>query len=78
MEAGRKGANDGIVSQKEQLGPFYNPVPANFEALMPASLKTLLEFPGFANDTFSRMRARYAEMGGERSNTRYGWIRSRG
>ena len=75
---GRKGANDGDVTQKERFGPFYHPVPSNFEELIPASLKTLLEFPGFAGDTFSRMRARYAEMGGQRSNTRYGWIRNRG
>jgi predicted TIM-barrel fold metal-dependent hydrolase len=77
VDPNRKGVDDGVLSQKERYGPFYHPVPANFEALMPASLKTLLEFPGFANDTFSRMRARYAEMGGERSDTRYGWIRSR-
>jgi len=72
-----KGARDGVVTQKEQFGPSYHSVPGNFQDLMPASLKTLLEFPGFATDTFSRMRARYAEMGGERSNARFGWIRRR-
>jgi hypothetical protein len=71
------GGNDGVLTQNEQFGPFYHPVPSNFEELIPDSLKTLLEFPGFASDNFSRMRQRYAEMGGERSNTRFGWIRNR-
>jgi predicted TIM-barrel fold metal-dependent hydrolase len=55
----------------------YRPVPDNFEALIPDSLKTLLEFPGYVSDNFSRMRQRYVEMGGERSNTRHGWIRTK-
>ncbi len=55
----------------------YKPVPANFESMIPSSLLTLLEFQGFANDNFSKMRKQYVEMGGERSNTRYGWIRTR-
>jgi len=53
----------------------YKPVPANFESLIPDSLKTLLEFPGFVSDNFSKMQAEYLAMGWERSNTRYGWIR---
>jgi predicted TIM-barrel fold metal-dependent hydrolase len=56
----------------------YKPVPdITSESQVPASLLTLLEFSGQANDTFSKMRRQYAEMGGERSNTRYGWIRTR-
>jgi hypothetical protein len=36
-----------------------------------------LEFPGFVVDNFSRIRTEYLAMGGERSNTRYGWIRTK-
>src|SRR2546430_2336276 len=42
---------------------------------IPNSLLTLLEYRGQANDNFSKMRKQYVEMGGGRSNTRYGWIR---
>ena len=58
----------------------YRPVPANYESLIPESLKTLLEFPGtpgYLADNFSKMRKHYVEMGGGRSNTRHGWIRTR-
>jgi hypothetical protein len=55
----------------------YKPVPANYEALIPDELKTIMEFPGFVADNLSKMRAEYLAMGGERSNTRYGWIRTR-
>jgi hypothetical protein len=53
----------------------YRPVPQSFESLIPNSLLTLLEFQGIANDNFSKMRKQYVEMGGGRSNTRYGWVR---
>ena len=56
----------------------YTPVPANYEALIPDELKTIMEFPGFVADNLSKMKAAYqAWGGGERSNTRYGWIRTR-
>ena len=56
----------------------YKPVPANYEALIPDELKTIMEFPGFVADNLSKMKAAYqAWGGGERSNTRYGWIRTR-
>jgi hypothetical protein len=55
----------------------YRPVPSNFSALIPNQLKTLLEFPGFSADNFSKLRQRYVESGGGRSNTRYGWIRTK-
>ncbi|PYU15406.1 MAG: hypothetical protein DMG29_06970 [Acidobacteria bacterium] len=58
------------------MGAIYKPVPANFESLIPNSLKTLLEFPGFTSDNFSKMKAEYLAQGGEPSNTRYGWIRT--
>jgi len=59
---------------------IYKPVPANFESQIPDSLKTLLDFPGtpgYLTDNFSKMRKQYVEMGGGRSNTRYGWIRTK-
>jgi hypothetical protein len=52
-------------------------VPADYEAQIPDSLKTILEFPGYAADNLSRMRAHYQAAGGLRDNTRYGWIRTR-
>ncbi len=56
---------------------LYRPVPANYESLIPAQLKTLLEFPGYTADNMSKMRQRYVELGGDRTNTRYCWIRTR-
>ena len=52
----------------------YHAVPANFESAITSELLTRLEYQGLANDTFSKMKKRYVEMGGGRSNTRYGWI----
>jgi hypothetical protein len=68
-----KGEEEKGEEEESQFGP----VPANFESLIPDSLKTLLEFPGYASDNISKMKQRYAEMGGERSNLRYGWIRTK-
>ena len=39
--------------------------------------KTLLGFKGYAQDNLSRIKAEYAAMGLDLSNTRYGWIRTR-
>jgi len=56
----------------------YRPVPnITSEAQVPPELLTLLEFPAQASDNFSKMRKQYVEAGGERSNTRHGWIRTR-
>ena len=55
---------------------LYKPVPANYESLVPDELKSILEFPGYASDKFSRIRKEYVAMGGERSNSRFGWIRT--
>jgi predicted TIM-barrel fold metal-dependent hydrolase len=55
----------------------YRPVPINFRAMIPSDLKTLLEFPGYTADNMSKLRQRYAEFGGARSNTRYGWVRTK-
>ena len=52
-------------------------------------LKHILEYPGFAaapadtqfaqysDDNLAKIKQAYAEAGGTRSNTRYGWLRTR-
>jgi hypothetical protein len=55
----------------------YRPVPADYASRVPDELKRIMEFPGFASDNISKMKSLYAEAGGQRSNTRYGWIRTR-
>jgi hypothetical protein len=56
-------------------GVQYQPVPANYESLIPAALLTTLEYQGQANDNFSKARREYLAAGGPLGNTRYGWIR---
>jgi predicted TIM-barrel fold metal-dependent hydrolase len=54
----------------------YKPFPANYESLIPDSLKTLLEFPGYTADNFSKARLAYQDWkGAQPRNTRVGWIR---
>ncbi|HZR07410.1 MAG TPA: amidohydrolase family protein, partial [Myxococcales bacterium] len=56
----------------------YHPVPTNFEALIPVSLKKAMEYPQFTlNDRFSKMRKEFLASGELPTNTRYGWVRSR-
>jgi hypothetical protein len=69
----------------------YSPVPSNFGSLVPGSLSDLLTGVGYptpvvpapagdscpVNDNFTKWRKQYTEMGGQRSNTRHGWIRNR-
>jgi len=57
----------------------YHPLPVNFEALIPESLKAILEFPGYAGtDNLSKLRRGYLAQGARPSNTRYGWVRTGG
>jgi hypothetical protein len=56
-------------------GHVYKPVPEDYESRIPDELKTILEFPGYADDTFSAARREYLAVGADPSNTRYGWIR---
>jgi hypothetical protein len=62
---------------EEKRHRLYKPVPANYESLIPPQLKAILEFQGYKADNFTKMKQRYAELGGERSNVRHGWIRTR-
>jgi len=65
----------------------YGAVPANYASLVPSQLKKLLEFNNgapdltadnmFTGDNMSKIKANYLTKGAERSNMRYGWIRSR-
>jgi hypothetical protein len=65
----------------------YNPVPSNYRSIIPASLNELLNGVGYPqpvtrasllpDDNVTKMRKQYAEAGGGRCNTRYGWIRTR-
>jgi predicted TIM-barrel fold metal-dependent hydrolase len=53
----------------------YKPFPTNYEALIPDSLKTLLEFPGYTADNFAKARLAYQDWkGAQPRNTRFGWI----
>ena len=61
----------------------YNAVPSNYASLVPKQLKDLLEFDNGApnltarNDNLSKIKARYLESGAQRSNMRYGWVRTK-
>jgi hypothetical protein len=68
-------ANGVLVPGNTPKRGVYHPVPEDYEDLIPDDLKRLMEFPGFMADNLSKMRRQYLAMGGQRSNTRYGWIR---
>src|SRR5438067_647365 len=61
----------------------YGAVPTNYASMVPKQLKDLLEFdngkPNLTaeNDNLSKIKARYLETGAQRSNMRYGWLRTR-
>jgi predicted TIM-barrel fold metal-dependent hydrolase len=52
----------------------FKPVPKDYEKRMPASLKKIMEFPGFTADNMSKFKENYIALGSEPSNTCYGWI----
>jgi hypothetical protein len=55
---------------------LYTPVPTDYASRIPDSLKTTMEFPGFAAvDNLAKMRAIYQAVGAQPNNTRYGWLR---
>jgi len=67
----------------------YKPVPKDYESHITPELKRILEYPGttaaapqpqfaqYERDNLARIKESYAEEGGARSNTRYGWLRMR-
>jgi predicted TIM-barrel fold metal-dependent hydrolase len=83
---GIRNVNGRLTNLPEGCGPddhpdehahdAYHPVPVNYEALIPISLKRTMEFDGYAmDDTLSKMRREYLAQGGLPSNLRHGWIR---
>src|SRR5882672_1779656 len=54
----------------------FKPVPKDYENRMSKELKTIMELPGYTADNMSKFRERYVEIGVERDNVRYGWIRT--
>jgi len=54
----------------------FKPVPADYEKRIPNDLKKVMEFPGFTADNMSQFKEKYVASGGERSNTRYGWVKA--
>jgi len=56
----------------------YKAVPKDFEQRMGKELKTIMEFPGYTADNMSKFKEQYQAAGGEPSNTRYGWVRTKG
>jgi hypothetical protein len=61
----------------------YKPVPQNYEERITPELKRILEFPEqtagvYENDNLAKIKQAYADAGGMRSNTRYGWLRTKG
>ena len=55
----------------------FKPVPTDYEKRMTNDLKRIMEFPGSTADNMSRLKEKYAELGVEPNNTRYGWIRTK-
>ena len=72
-----------------QCASAYKPLPVDYASRIPDSLNALMNGVGYPtpvvpamamnlpDDNFTRARKQYAEMGGKRSNERYGWIRTR-
>jgi predicted TIM-barrel fold metal-dependent hydrolase len=60
------------------LSRTYKAVPKDFEQRMGKELKTIMEFPGYTADNMSKFKEQYAAAGVVPSNTRYGWVRTKG
>jgi predicted TIM-barrel fold metal-dependent hydrolase len=54
----------------------FKPVPTDYEKRISDDLKRVMEFPGYSADNMQRFKERYAALGSEPSNTRYGWVRA--
>ena len=59
----------------------YTPIPRDYERRITPELKRILEFPdavaAYGNDGLAKIKQAYLEEGGTRSNTRYGWMRTK-
>ena len=60
----------------------YSAIPSDYASRVPKQLKDLLEWDNgkvnltAQNDNLSKIKARYLESGAQRSNMRYGWLRT--
>ena len=60
----------------------YSSIPSDYASRVPKQLKDLLEWDNgkvnltAQNDNLSKIKARYLESGAQRSNMRYGWLRT--
>jgi hypothetical protein len=81
----RRGHDD---DDRDHEDKCYTPVPRDYESRITPELKRILEFPTaraaadnpfpqYANDNLAKIKQSYADAGGARSNTRYGWLRTR-
>src|SRR5439155_7556 len=81
----RRGHDD---DDRDHEDKCYTPVPRDYESRITPELKRILEFPTggaaadnpfpqYASDNLAKIKQSYADAGGARSNTRYGWLRSR-
>jgi hypothetical protein len=52
----------------------YKPVPSDYERRIPDTLKSLLEFPGYAADNMAKFKQTYAAAGAAPEHRRYGWV----
>jgi predicted TIM-barrel fold metal-dependent hydrolase len=53
----------------------FKPVPKDYEKRMPATLKKIMEMPGFTADNMSKFKESYVALGTEPDYKRYGWVR---
>jgi len=56
------------------LGNQFGPVPLDYEQHIPEKLKTLLEFPGYTEDSMAHFKSAYSDLEIPRNNKRYGWV----
>jgi predicted TIM-barrel fold metal-dependent hydrolase len=70
---------DGVIHDNPGQGQgLYKVFPENYVEQIPNSLKTLLEFPGYTADNFSKARLAYQDWkGAGPRHTRLGWIHNR-
>ena len=70
---------DGVIHDNPGQGQgLYKVFPTNYVEQIPNSLKTLLEFPGYTADNFSKARLAYQDWkGAAPRHTRLGWIHNR-
>jgi uncharacterized protein len=72
---GRDGDDDD--DDRDGRRGIYTPIPRDYESRITPELKRILEFPQYTSDNLNKIKQAYADAGGYRSNTRYGWLRTR-